>query len=339
MHVPCTYDFEVAAAKYFHSLDDGEVPLLLLFSGTAFFKAEAGFTIEQVPWHKEAAHRLPVRVWRELMDLYFPNSAWIRLRKDTLDALQRYKSQRAIATWEETLEALLANAGERSRVSTSLAAWRWPARWPTPCSTRATSSTRTGRRPRRTRCGGSGAWSCPRRRARRRPSRGRPRPSCSSTARTAPTLRVQARCLQLETRAGDAAVGRGRRARDQRRRGPRGAGARRGVRARRAAARRRAAPGDEVTGRLTVTTEVLPGPYGVTKVRVRLENLTPWQRSGRRPATRSCAARSSAPTCWCRWTAGRFLSLVDPPEWARAYVEDVRARRARGPCSSATPTT
>ena len=29
----CTYDFEVAAAKYLHGLDDGEVPLLLLFSG------------------------------------------------------------------------------------------------------------------------------------------------------------------------------------------------------------------------------------------------------------------------------------------------------------------
>jgi hypothetical protein len=115
VHVPCTYDFEVAAAKYLHSLDDGEVPLLLLFSGTAFFKADAGFTIEQVPWHKEAAHRLPVRVWRALMDLYFPNSAWIRLRKDTLDALQRYKSQQALATWEETLETLLANAGDEVR--------------------------------------------------------------------------------------------------------------------------------------------------------------------------------------------------------------------------------
>ncbi|MEY2568479.1 MAG: hypothetical protein QOE35_3008 [Actinomycetota bacterium] len=110
VHVPCTYDFEVSAAKYFHSLDDGEVPLLLLFSGTAFFKADAGFTIEQVPWHKEANHRLPVRVWRELMDLYFPNSAWIRLRKDTLDALQRYKSARAIPSWDEALDLLLTGA-------------------------------------------------------------------------------------------------------------------------------------------------------------------------------------------------------------------------------------
>jgi hypothetical protein len=115
VHVPCTYDFEVSAAKYFHSLDDGEVPLLMLFSGTAFFKAEAGFTIEQVPWHKEANHRLPVRVWRELMDLYFPNSAWIRLRKETLDALQRFKSQRAIPTWDETIETLIAGVPHEAR--------------------------------------------------------------------------------------------------------------------------------------------------------------------------------------------------------------------------------
>ena len=34
--ITCTYDFEVAAAKYLHGLDDGEIPLLLLFSGTVF---------------------------------------------------------------------------------------------------------------------------------------------------------------------------------------------------------------------------------------------------------------------------------------------------------------
>ena len=110
--VPCTYDFEVAAAKYFHALDDGEVPLLLLFSGTVFAKTETGFAVTPVPWHKEASYRLPVRVWREVMDLYFPNSGWIRLGRDTLDALQRFKARRAMTTWDQTLEALI-EAGER----------------------------------------------------------------------------------------------------------------------------------------------------------------------------------------------------------------------------------
>jgi len=99
-------------AKYFHSLDDGEVPLLLLFSGTVFLKSAdgQGFSVEQVPWHKEARYRLPVKAWRELMDLYFPNSAWIRVRRETLDALQSFKSQRALPTWDDALEVLIHEA-------------------------------------------------------------------------------------------------------------------------------------------------------------------------------------------------------------------------------------
>jgi hypothetical protein len=111
--VPVTYDLEVASAKYFHSLQDGEIPLLLLFSGTVFYRSEGGFRVEQVPWHKEAAFRLPVTVWREVMDLYFPGSAWIRLRQGTLDSLQRFKSDRALPTWDDTLEALLKEAAAR----------------------------------------------------------------------------------------------------------------------------------------------------------------------------------------------------------------------------------
>lgn len=105
--VPLTYDFEVVSAKYFHALDDGEIPLLLLFSGTVFTKAERGFAVEQVPWHKEASYAMPVAVWREVMDRYFPNSGWIRLRRDTLDALQRYRTDQALATWDEAFERLL----------------------------------------------------------------------------------------------------------------------------------------------------------------------------------------------------------------------------------------
>jgi uncharacterized protein DUF6084 len=110
--VPCTYDFEVAAAKYLHALGDGEVPLLLLFSGTVFTKGLSGFSVEQVPWHKEATYRLPVSVWREIMDRFFPGSGWIRIRRDTLDALQRVKAVRALTTWDDVLEALFKEAGE-----------------------------------------------------------------------------------------------------------------------------------------------------------------------------------------------------------------------------------
>jgi hypothetical protein len=110
--VVCTYDFEVSAAKYFHALEDGEIPLLFLFSGTVFEKREGGLSVSQVPWHKETSYRLPVSVWRDLMDLYFPESAWIRMRRDTLDALQAFKSRAVLPTWDDTLHALLKKAGE-----------------------------------------------------------------------------------------------------------------------------------------------------------------------------------------------------------------------------------
>ncbi|SDI06310.1 hypothetical protein SAMN05421505_13241 [Sinosporangium album] len=116
MSVPCSYDLEVAAGKYFASLDTGDVPLLLLFSGTVFARTEfartsaGGLTVRMVPWHCEARCGLPVAVWRELMDLWFPGSGWLRLRRDTLRALQLYKSTHGIATWDETVDRLLKEA-------------------------------------------------------------------------------------------------------------------------------------------------------------------------------------------------------------------------------------
>ncbi len=112
--VPCTYDFEVAAAKYLHSLEDGEIPLVFLFSGTVFAKGEEGLRVTQVPWDREARYRLPVATWRELMDRYYPNAGWLRLRRDTLDALLSLKARRALATFDEVIDALLAEAGEHA---------------------------------------------------------------------------------------------------------------------------------------------------------------------------------------------------------------------------------
>lgn len=105
--VACTYDFEVTASKYLHALRDGEVPLVLAFAGTVFTRGVAGFGVEQIPWHLEAGCRMPVAVWRQLMDAFFPNSGWIRLDRDTLDRLIRYKSERALPNWERVVDSLL----------------------------------------------------------------------------------------------------------------------------------------------------------------------------------------------------------------------------------------
>jgi hypothetical protein len=110
--VPCTYDFEVAAAKYLHSIGDGEVPIVVLFSGTVFSYRDGGLIVQPVAWHVEADHRLPISVWRATMDAFFPNSGWIRLRTETIDALTRFKADRALVSWEDTVERLLKEAGE-----------------------------------------------------------------------------------------------------------------------------------------------------------------------------------------------------------------------------------
>lgn len=111
--VPCTYDLEIAAARYFHGLDDGTVPLLMLYSGTVFLASDNGITVEPVPWSAESNYRLPVTVWQELVDRYFPNSGWIRCSRETLDALGRYKSRNALPTWDSAVQALLAEAVTR----------------------------------------------------------------------------------------------------------------------------------------------------------------------------------------------------------------------------------
>lgn len=108
--VPCTYDLDVAATRYFDALEGGEVPLRLLFSGTAF-TGPGGYRVEPVPWDREAAYPMPVAVWREMVEQHFPGCGWLRLPRSAMDALLAYRSRRALPSWEATVEALLAGAG------------------------------------------------------------------------------------------------------------------------------------------------------------------------------------------------------------------------------------
>jgi hypothetical protein len=108
MPVTCTYDLEVVATKYFFALENGEVPLEFLFSGTVFYAAEGGrLQTARISWEKEAEFRLPVQLWKEMMERYFPNSAWVRLHRDAFDQLYDYKIRMGLPTWEATVEALL----------------------------------------------------------------------------------------------------------------------------------------------------------------------------------------------------------------------------------------
>lgn len=110
MPVELSYDLEVATGRYLHALRDGLVPLLLLFSGTVFSRTPQGLQVEQIPWDREARFDLPVATWHATIDAHHPGTGWLRLTRDTIDALQDYKSRNGIMTFDETLTALLAAA-------------------------------------------------------------------------------------------------------------------------------------------------------------------------------------------------------------------------------------
>jgi hypothetical protein len=112
--LPCTYDFDVSGTRYLHALRNGQIPLLFLFSGTVFTQGTTGFSVAQVPWDREARFRLPVAVWRDLMETHFPGSEWIRMRRDTVEALGHYRHVHGQTTWDDAVTTLLdqASVGE-----------------------------------------------------------------------------------------------------------------------------------------------------------------------------------------------------------------------------------
>jgi hypothetical protein len=106
--VPCTFDFNVAATKYFHGLTNGDLPLCFQFSGNVFYQGEDGaLQVSPISWDKEAKYRLPLKAWKDLMDTYYPNSAWLALHRDTFEKLYQFKVREGIPTWEEAVERAL----------------------------------------------------------------------------------------------------------------------------------------------------------------------------------------------------------------------------------------
>ena len=108
LHVPCTYDLDVTASRYFAALDGGDVPLEFLFSGTVFYAEPSGaLQAGRISWEHDAELRMPLAVWREAMEGHFRDTSWLRLRKDAIDRLAAYRARHALPTWEDALDALL----------------------------------------------------------------------------------------------------------------------------------------------------------------------------------------------------------------------------------------
>lgn len=106
--IPCSYDLNISATKYFYALETGEIPLLFLFSGTIFYaNPEGQLQVQQIPWDRECTYRMPVQTWKALMDQHYPGTAWLSLDRDLFDRLYAYKRRRGLATWDQAIEELL----------------------------------------------------------------------------------------------------------------------------------------------------------------------------------------------------------------------------------------
>jgi hypothetical protein len=106
--VPCTYDLSVFSGKYLYGIQEGEIPLLFLFSGSVFYADRQGrLQVQPIPWDQECSFRMPVAEWKGLMERHYPNSAWLMLRRDLFDRLNALKRERGLANWDEVIEELL----------------------------------------------------------------------------------------------------------------------------------------------------------------------------------------------------------------------------------------
>jgi len=119
--VPSSYDFTVAATKYFDGLEGGSVPLSLLFSGSVFYRdARGALAVEPISWNCEQSVDLPVTTWRELMNRYYPDTVWLQLQRDCFERLHHYKRAGGYVDFDRALDALLEQCPAITPVSQTL---------------------------------------------------------------------------------------------------------------------------------------------------------------------------------------------------------------------------
>jgi hypothetical protein len=94
--VSYSFDLNLAAAKYLDAVQDGEIPLLFLFSGTVFYADDNHpVQVAQIPWDREATYRLPANVCREVLQSSGATSAWAMLNRAVHDHVRRCRADAA----------------------------------------------------------------------------------------------------------------------------------------------------------------------------------------------------------------------------------------------------
>ena len=98
----------MGSAKYFHAVKDemcryafssAAQYFIRLLTGRCRLSRSAGRKKRDFAFRK---------VWHEMMDHYYPNSAWLRLGRDAFERLYAYKRRHGLVTWEEAIESLIA---------------------------------------------------------------------------------------------------------------------------------------------------------------------------------------------------------------------------------------
>ena len=72
--------------------------------------SDGDLQIAPIPHHKEASCKLPVPLWRTLMDRYYSGSVSVRIACELFDELCRYKRRECCTSLEDALRHLLAPA-------------------------------------------------------------------------------------------------------------------------------------------------------------------------------------------------------------------------------------
>lgn len=108
LDLPCGYDLEVAATKYFYSVPDGVVPLSFHFNGNVFYHDGDGrLQMTPIAWSTTARYGMDVAVWRAMIADHYPGGGWIRVADETLAALHERRARRGLASFDALLDELL----------------------------------------------------------------------------------------------------------------------------------------------------------------------------------------------------------------------------------------
>ena len=203
----CTYDFEVAGAKYLASLSDGDIPLVLLFSGTVFSRGPLGLSIEPIPWDLEALRTgcpspCGGRPWTPTSPIA-PGCGSTAARLRSSSGSRASHGLPILCNWPSNTSWRRPRRQSRDRCRRRVGSAR-PSRWPTPSSTRGTCSIPTGPPRPRTGFAGSSACSCPRHGAPTTPPSDRRPAECLVRPGPTAAMTIRVRFLQQQERAVEA---------------------------------------------------------------------------------------------------------------------------------------